>query len=280
MRSIAGVVVLFNPKMDVLSNINTYARYMEILYVVDNSDRSNETLVEEFEKMDNIRYIKQTENKGIAQVLNQIMGLATQYEWLLTMDQDSYFHEKDIREFLCDVEVDFVNCYSICPVAVSESEYNKLKKKGVRLITSCITSGCLLNIKNAKCIGGFDENLFIDGVDIEFCYRGNLKGYKLYQNTNVQLIHHLGNKKNEQFLKFFQYTCTHHNYQRHYYIFRNFLYIGHLYPKEKMKIYKYLLKRFLKILLWEKDKIQKFKSSYYGCIDYYNNQFGKKYFNY
>lgn len=42
-----------------------------------------------------------------------------------------------------------------------------------------ITSGSILNVTIAKQLGSFDENLFIDEVDSEFCYRAQKMDIRL-----------------------------------------------------------------------------------------------------
>src|SRR5690606_22933163 len=55
-----------------------------------------------------------------------------------------------------------------------------------------ITSGTLLNLKSFVHVGKFDERLFIDGVDDEYCFRLQKSGYKVIQFENILLNHRLG----------------------------------------------------------------------------------------
>jgi rhamnosyltransferase len=95
-----------------------------------------------------------------------------------------------------------------------------------------ITSGAIINLKIAASLGGFDEKLFIDGVDTDFCIHSFEKGYQTLLVNEFSLRHQLGEEKKvmtpllkSTFRKF-------HNPTRLYYIVRNHLYLRAKYPKQ------------------------------------------------
>ena len=59
-------------------------------------------------------------------------------------------------------------------------------------MTSLITSGSLINTSIFSEIGGYNEKLFIDEVDHEYCYRIKMLGYSVLQLENILLNHTLG----------------------------------------------------------------------------------------
>ena len=87
-KNIAAGIVLFNPgDMERFDKcISSVIAQVEKLYIFDNS-----THLIEYKFPENITYISEHENKGIAYALNRIMAQASQdgYSWLVTMDQDS-----------------------------------------------------------------------------------------------------------------------------------------------------------------------------------------------
>src|SRR3954467_15747776 len=95
---IGAVVILYNPGEEVVDNIQSYLPYVEKVYVIDNSEKQREELVSKILSLPNVTYLSDGENKGIAVRLNHasIMAIAEGFEWLLTMDQDSYFDKCDI----------------------------------------------------------------------------------------------------------------------------------------------------------------------------------------
>jgi rhamnosyltransferase len=85
-----------------------------------------------------------------------------------------------------------------------------------------------LNLTLYQKIGPFDEKLFIDYVDNDYCYRAKLAGYKLLKFTNVTLIHQLGkmvNASSYKSLYLLKKKKVVHPPIRCYYMYRNMLYL-------------------------------------------------------
>lgn len=76
-------------------------------------------------------------------------------------------------------------------------------------------------------IGGYDEQMFIDSVDFEFCYRLRANGYKVLQTSVLRLEHSLGDSKILRFL-WIKFRNSEHNAFRTYFIAQNNIY----YPKK------------------------------------------------
>ena len=269
---ICGVTVLYKPSKEVFENIESYIYDLDKLYLIDNSEKKDEKLENKFINFSSkIEYIKMNGNEGIAKALNVAKNKAIEenYEWLLTMDQDSKFEKNDFSKMLSLVKINFSKetiIFSPFHKTVNKSPLNKKVVEKTRVMTS----GNLLNLKLVREIGDFDNNLFIDEVDHDFCYRINRSGYKIKVFNEIILKHNLGNIKN--YLFFF---VTNHNYIRRYYITRNRLYMISKYPALKIEYMKLILKDGIKILLIEKDKIKKFKMIYLGIKDFKNNVTGK-----
>ena len=101
--NIAGVVILYHPDMELLSaNIQTYVSGLKQLYVYDNSENKTPGIEEALTKINpSIQYKFYNTNEGIAKRLNQAMDHAAlnQYDYLLTMDQDSSFKVGDFEKY-------------------------------------------------------------------------------------------------------------------------------------------------------------------------------------
>src|SRR4030065_360634 len=91
MSKIAAVVVWYNPEQTVLNNINTYINQIDKIFIVDNSDYNNNSLLEKLQTLSNTEYIANKNNIGIAAALNIGANKAVKegFDYLLTMDQDS-----------------------------------------------------------------------------------------------------------------------------------------------------------------------------------------------
>ena len=101
--NIAGVVILYHPDMELLlANIQSYNTGLKQLYVYDNSDTKTLGIEEALLKLNpSIEYKYFNANEGIAKRLNQAMDQASlnQYDYLLTMDQDSSFKAGDFEKY-------------------------------------------------------------------------------------------------------------------------------------------------------------------------------------
>ena len=101
----AGVSVLYNPSMEDINNINSYIANLDKLYLVDNSNKDNSSMIPSSSK---IEYVPFMENMGIGYALNYAAKHAIElgYDWLLTMDQDSQFDKKGMDEIISFIESD------------------------------------------------------------------------------------------------------------------------------------------------------------------------------
>ena len=80
---LAGLVVLYNPKENIMDTINNYINEVDVLYLIDNSNSDNSNLF----RNEKIKYIPNKSNLGIAVALNMGAKKAIKdgYDWLLTM---------------------------------------------------------------------------------------------------------------------------------------------------------------------------------------------------
>lgn len=83
-----------------------------------------------------------------------------------------------------------------------------------------ITSGTLIPTSSLDRVGGLDEALFVDNVDIEWCFRARSRGYKLYGVCSALMRHVLGDGLMKTWLPFSREIVIHPPI-RLYYIVRN-----------------------------------------------------------
>ncbi|MGH8212488.1 MAG: glycosyltransferase family 2 protein [Rhodanobacteraceae bacterium] len=58
-----------------------------------------------------------------------------------------------------------------------------------------ISSGTLIPLVALETIGGMDESLFIDNVDMDWCFRARAKGFLLYGVCTARMEHRLGDAR-------------------------------------------------------------------------------------
>ncbi len=267
---ISAGIVLFNPDINRLKeNISAVIVQCAHVYLVDNGSNN----IDEVKKLLNqynhskVSVLCNMENQGISKALNQLASEAQKggFDWILTLDQDSVAPSNIIEEF--EKYTNNLNTGMLCPVICDRNKGVVVEAKdNYKEIDECITSGSLLNIKAWRKIGGFDESMFIDGVDFDICYRLRKNGYKILCIQSVVLLHELGRIVYHRFI-FWKVLVKNHSAFRKFYIARNTVYLAR---KEHTNIIKAILqnvKLFLIVVCYEDDKWKKSKKILQGTID-------------
>ena len=219
------------------------------------------------------------QNYGIAYALNHgvKLALSMKYDWILTMDQDSIASPNMIDGmFECVESLSDNNGHSnVCVFA--SYRLVKLQNKLCKEIYMGITSGNLLSSSIFNDYGFYNEGYFIDSVDFEFFLRIKYNGVKFYRATNAYMTHSLGKKNNDD-LNFLQNEYTHSPLRR-YYIFRNHLYLCKAYITKNPLYLTWktinLIKLYIVIVLFEKNKVDNLKMIHKGLLDFMTGKMGR-----
>lgn len=272
MCKIGAGIVLYNPNIEILSkNINAIIDQVEVVILIDNGSKNLLQVKEKINTTWNrkISLLENKNNDGIARALNQIMLELDkrQIKWGLTLDQDSICPENMVIEYKQYSEEKDIGI--ICPyIKDRNDQYNNKSKQKVEEIKQCITSGALTNVEIWKKVGGFDEKMFIDYVDFEYCMKLMENSYKIIRLNNVELSHQCGNLKVYNILGR-KVQITNHNPVRCYYIIRNVLYSHRKHPEQMttVKTIKVIIEKFIKVIVFEKEKLMKIKKMLKGMRD-------------
>lgn len=266
---VAGIVT-YNPDLDRLrENVESISSQVEKVIIFDNGSKNQEE-IKKIHK-DEVVLITSPENIGIAAALNRLMQRSRDLgaTWMLSLDQDSVCPDSfcvEMSHYL-EREPDFG---IVAPVIVDRNIgiVGHNPDKEYESVRTCITSGAFTKIKVWKEIGGYDESMFIDSVDFEFCYRVRQAGYKVVQVRDVQLLHEIGKSEKRKFI-FWTVDVKNHTAFRKYYIARNNVY----YPL-KHHLWLHFIRGNLRnigqvliILLFENNKIEKIKCVCTGWIN-------------
>ena len=202
-KAICAVVISYNG-FDVLpETISCVIKSVDHVIIVDNNsnDRTKEYLTKiNKEKID---VIFNDKNLGIAHALNSGVKAARAlgFEWVLTLDQDSKSHKDMVNEMLnvyhsLDTRVQ-ENTAMLAPYIVYRDYDNDIQKQPTTYQEKdvVITSGNLIKTAIWAHIGGYNNELFIDAVDFDFCLRLRNKGYKILMCKNAYLFHSLGEQE-------------------------------------------------------------------------------------
>ncbi|MBT8390612.1 MAG: glycosyltransferase family 2 protein [Ignavibacteria bacterium] len=278
MNSVAAVIILYNPDKSIIANLESCRKQVDKLFVVDNSEGLEETRIK-IETGPDIEIFSHNENLGVATALNIAakQALKDEFDYLLTLDQDTLIPEDLVSKLLFTIQSD--KMAAIAAPFYSNINYDlKPLQKDLSLPLVVPTSANLLNLIAFREVGNFNDNLFIDYVDFDFCMRLKLMGYKILQNNSIVVKHSVGNLVKDNFLGFKFYT-TNHPPLRLYYRTRNRFYLRKTYksyfPDFFRKDLVNLLKQLVKMILVEKNKFQKLKMIVLGYRHYKTGQLGK-----
>ena len=275
---IAGVVVLYNPDEKVVENVFSYLDQIAYLYVVDNSESKNQCLQTLIDN-NKVEYIFNHSNLGVAAALNIAVDKAVTsgFPFLLTMDQDSYFEKGQLERL-----ISYINGSESFGI-ISPFHKNKFftkppKSEGLEEVSDVMTSGNILNLSAVKKIGRFREDYFIDYVDIEYCLRLRKNGYKIFRVNSSFLTHNEANLSRIKILGNTVYPPN-HSALRWYYKVRNYLYLKKEYRQTFNNYFKIenrnIFANMVKVILFEKDKINKIGMMLKGYRDFRKNITGK-----
>jgi rhamnosyltransferase len=281
---VCAVVVTYNPRPSFVENVAALSTEVDHIVVVDNGSSSEtEVYLVGLEARLGCKVIRNHQNLGIAAALNigvkYAMGAG--FDWVATFDQDSRVSDGFISLML--------ETYRQAPhpekVAVVAPSYVD-RESGARWkvapasdgsLLSAWSSGSLMPVGAIQSVGAFDESLFIDRVDTDFCLRARRRGMLILQSPAV-LFHSLGRITYHRLFGR-NFEVTNHSAGRRYYITRNRLRLLARYwmdrPWARRECWEILTEN-IAVLLVEDHKWQKFRAIIRGAVDALRGKTGKR----
>lgn len=271
--SVCAVVVTYHPQPLLRNNLERLISQVAEVVVVDNGSGTTTTeLLRIIETELGIRVIRNERNLGIAAALNVGIkhAIVGGYQWVATFDQDS----EVTPGFFDGLLAAYQNCPDREHVALiapqlfyPESNESELTQTGplpeFAPIRSAITSGSLIRADVFIKVGYYDEPMFIDYVDYDFCLRLQTKGFGLIRANRVLLHHRLGAAENHTLLGR-KISIKSHSAWRRYYITRNRVIVyrryGLRFPGWCLHDFGWFFLELGKILVFEQSKIAKLRN--------------------
>lgn len=268
MRGIAASIVTYNPELARFSEcLSAVADQVEHVFVVDNGSNEAggvEALCREY---DNAIFIPLGENKGIAAALN--IGCAAADEKrctaVLTLDQDSVCEDGLVEKLAAHLAKDVGIAAPWISYAGNEDYYD-LPQDGSFEVKWTITSASLTSLEAWRKIGGFDEALFIDSVDRDFCIRLRSAGYRVVIDPVTSLSHELGDMRCIRILGKVIHVTNHSSFRK-YYIARNKILLAKKGEISCAECVREVSQEFFKALLLEDNKASKISRLMHGIVD-------------
>lgn len=235
-------VITYNPDLSILKALLERVAMQESEVIVyDNASENLNSIIKLCKKFQGCSVVAGERNIGISGAANAIFGMAvsTGKEFVLLFDQDS-IPDIDYTQILIaayrklssqGVNVAALGGVQTCRFTDDSQPFVQLGKWKPRKIFPharlgsvpvdfLITSGTLMPTKSLKIIGGYDNQLFIDSVDVEWCSRALALGLKIFGVLEAKFTHTIGEDRatllGVQLAKL-------HSPARTFYIYRNIL---------------------------------------------------------
>lgn len=236
---IVAIVVTYHPKQSQLFRLlDILDDQVETKVIVDNgSDASVQSAFNTRAKV-NEHFIPLSANLGIATAQNIGIKWAKEIgaEYVILFDQDSEPAPDMVLRLVSVAEAQLargVPLAAVGPRYFDERQDNPppfIKVKGLKIerqpclcnetvaeVDYLIASGCLIPVVALDKVGGMQDELFIDYVDIEWGLRAKKHGLQSFGVCAATMRHDLG----DQPIEFFGRKLPLHSPLRHYYHFRN-----------------------------------------------------------
>lgn len=239
-EEVCAVVVTYFPQPDELAEVlNKIGAQVGGLLVIDNGTPP--------EVLDGVLsrslpgravVVRNSANEGLGSAYNQAARWARSqgFSYLLLMDQDSRVapnlvkclvdaHRRLAVEVpLAAVGAAFVDAHTGRPapfIRIGFPFNRKIFGQGAEPVECdfLISSGTLVELEIFDRVGGLDESLFIDNVDLEWCFRARARGYCLFGVPSARMEHRIGDAVRS--LPFGLGQVVVHSPARLYYMMRN-----------------------------------------------------------
>jgi rhamnosyltransferase len=267
---VCAVVITYFPDVGFPERLEKIAAQVSRVIVVDNGTTgpSVMNLERALDIRESISRIRNGENLGVAAALNQgirrMLAEEKGCSWIVTFDQDSLpagdMVEKMLTVWKCHPHREKLMVAGPRTVFVdSTSPPDFPADRSWREVTHVITSGSLISRRAFDLAGYYNEGLFIDYVDIEYCLRLRTLGYQVIEVLDTEILHHMGRLEERLFFGE-KVHPTHHPPQRRYYQFRNALLLHRQYRVSQRPWHRrnraILMKILILILFYERQRLQ------------------------
>ena len=221
-----AVIVTFNPDLERLGRLVTQMRgQCDAVVIVDNASAADHRpKLSLLAGGAEVTLVENVNNEGLGSALNSGAKRARSLgaTHFLFCDQDSIPEPNMVAGLMRALEK-----HADLSVAAVGPEWYDARTKQRSLTTGesgeadfLITSGMLVAADVFSRVGPFDEDLFVDSTDREWCFRAKSMGYRLVTVAGSGLAHQLGDRPIRLFGRVLE-GWAHHSPRRLYYMMRN-----------------------------------------------------------
>jgi rhamnosyltransferase len=285
--STAGaVIVAYHPLEENLEQWATVVRLFPHTLIIDNStDGAHRARVAARAEAIGAVYSLPGENIGLARAYNFGAQWARQrgLAWVLLLDQDTVlgadagaivadaWRSLERRDEVAIFAMSFVERATQATIHVpSVPRSSGAATARARDVLEVPSSGSFIPLDAYRRLGPFFEALFLDGVDVEYCYRARGAGLRIVQTVGVCGQHVFGSPERRRLLGR-EVTTMNMSVRRWYLAARNVVILTAIYGARDGALTRHNVGRygrmFLKLLLLERDRLRKVSSVLRGAFD-------------
>ncbi|HHI92134.1 MAG TPA: glycosyltransferase [Gammaproteobacteria bacterium] len=271
---ICAVMTTFSPDNSMLPRVMRVLEQVGHVIIVDDTGTYSHEFSHDLEKY-SVTYVKNVVNSGIAKSLNVGVASAVDlgYQWVLTLDDDSLISETYVAKLIdfCNKNEKLIGMIGVIALTRGENRNSELElghhycdKRAV------ITSGSLFHVDVFNSVGGFNEDLFIDLVDFDYCTKLRKKGYKIIQLPTIGMQHKVGDSVVKNIFGFSVTIYNHAPFRLYYQVRNPFLFFKINFMFDPYLSCYFLLDIFripLKTLFFECQKIKRLGFIFRGLKD-------------
>lgn len=224
MKKVAIATVFYNPDELSVRQFISFADDGYIVVIANNGIREIDLLILSLAK--GIKIVGDGINIGLAKGMNlairEIFSKNSKVDSVVLLDQDSkpdLSMPIDLRDSYNSIDkTEMVAC--IGPLVKDIKSLLKYKRKlnGLVEVATIATSGTFITRENYEKVGSLKDDLFIDCIDHEWCFRAKSLGMKIMIDRNIEMKHDMGEDGVDWFGT---YKPVYKSPIRHYYIVRN-----------------------------------------------------------
>jgi len=232
LKKIFSIIVAYNSNTEELSALIRRLKQQTDTIIICNNT-SNDLSIRD----DNLIIFNFHKNIGIAKA--QSFGMKWAFsngaDFVLQVDQDSVPDKSMVSQLLETYQILENKGYNVGLVGPQDydiitneiriARLNKgkqIENSRIFLVDSTLSSGSLISKKAYEIVGGMMDDLFIDLVDYEFCWRLRKSDFIVAKDLKAKLSHRLGNGKK----RILGFLCVGVPAPiRHYYAFRNTIFL-------------------------------------------------------
>lgn len=213
--SIACIIVTYNPSSSDYNSINSCLGRLAQIIVIDNSSDSFSRInlinfIKSIRSTTKVELVLNEKNLGLSKAYNLGISMARSkgIQYLILMDQDSYFLEDSISELYYAYEemrsLGFIGIISPTVMMkkgnidsmltrsfdnIARRIHKWFENDNVLQSRFAINSGTFIPLEIIKDKKVYDEELFTDAIDILFCYKLRDKKLYIFRSKKSRLIH-------------------------------------------------------------------------------------------